>query len=450
MISADFIRRTGLGELVNFDSTVSDAVIDSRKISGKSMFVALPGENTDGHRFVFKAIEDGAALCVVSKEWASQNSITGRPLWIVKSPEKALQELSKKWRKQFDIPVLAITGTNGKTTTRAMCSAILQKKYTLHTTSGNLNNHLGLPLTLLKMRSEHTFSVLELGTNHFGEIAFLCELCQPTAGLITNIGYGHTEFFGSKEGVAKAKRELFDALNEAGTSFINLNDELIPHMNPQTQQITYGIDIENADFTGKINNYDHNGCASLIINNELRITLKVPGYAMAQNALAAAAIGKTYSVDTPDIVDALESFDSVSQRFNIQQTKRCRIINDAYNANPDSTKAAIDTFSKIAVPGRRLFVFGDMFELGELSHACHEEIGQIISSAAIDLLFAYGPLTQKTHDTVQKVGKTESRHFHQKSDLIAALIDEIRPDDTLLVKGSRGNKLEEIIEGITQ
>ncbi|MBU1873126.1 hypothetical protein KJ688_05275, partial [bacterium] len=130
MISADFIRRTGLGELMNFNSTVSDAVIDSRKISGKSMFVALPGENTDGHRFVFKAIEDGAALCVVSKEWASQNSITGRPLWIVKSPEKALQELSKKWRKQFDIPVLAITGTNGKTTTRAMCSAILQKKYT--------------------------------------------------------------------------------------------------------------------------------------------------------------------------------------------------------------------------------------------------------------------------------------------------------------------------------
>ncbi|MDO9547512.1 MAG: cyanophycin synthetase, partial [Candidatus Marinimicrobia bacterium] len=230
----------------------------------------------------------------------------------------------------------------------------------------------------------------------------------------------------------------------------NLNDELIRLMNPHIRQITVGIHIDNADFTGKISSYDHNACATLIINNELRIKLKVPGYAVAQNALAAVAVGKTYSVDNNDIVDALKSFEPVNQRFNVSQTKRCRIINDTYNANPDSTKAAIDTFSKIAVPGRRLFVFGDMFELGELSPARHEEIGQIISDAPIDLLFAYGPLTQITHDTVQKTGKTESRHFHQKSDLIAALKDEIRPDDTVLVKGSRGNKLEEIIEGINQ
>jgi len=450
MISADFIQQTGLGELMNFNSTVSNVVIDSRKISRGSMFIALPGENTDGHRFVFKAIQEGAALCVISNEWAKENRITDQPLWIVESPEKALQQLSKKWREQFDISILAITGTNGKTTTRAMCSAILQKKYLLHTTSGNLNNHLGLPLTLLKMRSKHTFSLLELGTNHFGEIAFLCELCQPTAGLITNIGYGHTEFFGSKEGVARAKRELFDSLDENGTGFINLNDELIRHMNPQTRHITYGIDINNADFTGKISNYDHNSCATLIVNNEFQIKLKVPGYVMAQNALAAVAVGNAYSIDTNDIVDALEFFEPVNQRFNVSQTKRCRIINDAYNANPDSTKAAIDTFSKMTIPGRRLFVFGDMFELGKLSHACHNEIGEIISDSPIDLLFAYGPLTQITHDAIRKTGKTESRHFHQKSDLIAALKDEIQPDDTILVKGSRGNKLEEIIEGISQ
>ncbi len=450
MISADFIQQTKLGELVNFNSIVSDVVIDSRKVSEKSMFIALPGENTDGHQFVIKAIEEGAALCVVSKEWALQNSITNLPLWIVDSPEKALQELSKKWRGQFDIPVLAITGTNGKTTTRAMCSAVLQKKYTLHTTSGNLNNHLGLPLTLLKMRGKHTFSVLELGTNHFGEIAFLCNLCQPTAGLITNVGHGHTEFFGSIEGVAKAKQELFNSLSETGTSFINLNDELISQMNPQTRKIRFGINVEDADYTGKVTNYDPNGCATLVVNNELQIKLKVPGYAMAQNALAAIAIGKTYAISSNDIVNSLESFDSVNQRFNVLETKRCRIINDAYNANPDSTKAAIDTFSRIAVPGRRLFVFGDMFELGEQSHTQHEKIGQLISNAPIDLLFTYGPLTEITHKTVCLTGKTEARHFYHKIDLIAALKDEIEADDTLLVKGSRGNKLEEIIEGITQ
>ena len=322
MISANFIQQTGIGKLMNFNSIVSDVVIDSRKISMGSMFIALPGENTDGHCFVFKAIQEGAALCVVSDEWTEHNNITAQPLWIVESPEKALQQLSKKWREQFDIPILAITGTNGKTTTRAMCSAILNKKYMLHTTSGNLNNHLGLPLTLLKMRSEHTFSLLELGTNHFGEIAFLCELCRPTAGLITNIGYGHTEFFSSKAGVARAKRELFDALDKTETGFINLNDELIKHMNPETRHITYGIDIDNADFTGKISSFNHNGCATLVVNNEFQIKLKVPGYVMAQNALAAIAVGKTYSIDTNDIVDALESFEPVNQRFNVSQTKR--------------------------------------------------------------------------------------------------------------------------------
>jgi len=435
---------------VNFNSAVTDVVIDSRKVAAGSMFVALPGEHTDGHRFVFQAIEDGAALCVVSKEWAKQNRINNQPLWIVDSPEKALQQLAKKWRQQFDIPVLAITGTNGKTTTRAMCTAILEKKYTLHTTSGNLNNHLGLPLTLLKMRGAHTFSVLELGTNHFGEIAFLCELCRPGAGLITNIGYGHTEFFGSREGVAKAKRELFDALDEKGTAFINLNDEYIRLMNPQTEQITYGIDVPNADFAGKITAYDQKDCATLVVNDEIEIRLRVPGYIMAHNALAAVAVGKTFSVNNHDIVEALESFAPVSQRFTIQETRRCRIINDAYNANPDSTKAAIEIFSKMAVPGRRIFVFGDMFELGELSQKCHAEIGQVIADAPIDLLFTYGPLTKSTHDTVCRIGKTESRHFHQKSELIAVLKKEVRSDDTVLVKGSRGNKLEEIIEGIIQ
>ncbi|MBN2602261.1 MAG: UDP-N-acetylmuramoyl-tripeptide--D-alanyl-D-alanine ligase [Candidatus Marinimicrobia bacterium] len=450
MISADFIRQTGLGKLVNFNSTVSNVVIDSRKVTKKSMFIALPGENTDGHRFIFQAIKDGAALCIVSQEWAQQNNVTNLPLWIVDSPQKALQELSKKWREQFDIPVLAITGTNGKTTTRAMCSAILQKKYRLHTTTGNLNNHLGLPLTLLKMRSDHEFGILEIGTNHFGEIAFLCDLCKPSAGLITNIGHGHTEFFGSKEGVAKAKRELFDSMGPNGTSFINLDDEFIAQMNPQNRKICFGFNVENADYNGKISNYDQNACATLIINSTLHIKLKVPGYAMAQNALAAVAIGKTFDVDDQDIIDALESFDSVNQRFNVSQTKHCRIINDAYNANPDSTKAAIDTFSRMAVPGRRIFVFGDMFELGKLSQDCHEKTGQIINKSPIDLLFTYGPLTQITHNTVEKAGKIECRHFSQKRDLIAALKAEIQADDTLLIKGSRGNKLEEIIEGIAQ
>ncbi|HCK99167.1 MAG TPA: UDP-N-acetylmuramoyl-tripeptide--D-alanyl-D-alanine ligase, partial [Candidatus Marinimicrobia bacterium] len=232
MITANFIRNIKMGSLINFDSNITNVTIDSRKSTSGSMFVALPGENIDGHEFIKSALAKGAALCVVSKNWAQQTDISGLPLWIVESPEKALQQLASNWRNQFNIPILAITGTNGKTTTRAMCEILLGKKYILHCTTENLNNHLGLPLTLLKLTQEHTFSLLELGSNHFGEIAFLSKLCKPNAGLITNIGFGHTEFFRDLQGVAREKEALFQALPDNGISFINLNDPLIVKMNP--------------------------------------------------------------------------------------------------------------------------------------------------------------------------------------------------------------------------
>ncbi len=448
MITAEFIRNINMGSLVNFGGSVSNVTIDSRKVTAGSMFVALPGENVDGHKFVKSATVGGAVLSIVSKNWAKQTDVSDLPLWIVESPEKALQQLASTWRDQFDIPVLAITGTNGKTTIRIMCESILKHKYDLHSTSGNLNNHLGLPLTLLKLNESHTFSLLELGTNHFGEIAFLCELCKPTAGLITNIGYGHTEFFGNLKGVARAKEELFQSLSSNGISFINLNDPYIRQMSPKTMQVTYGMDIKNGDYSGTITEYDKNACATLEINNEISIKLKVPGQAMAQNALAAVAIGRTFSVPAHNIAGALESFHAVNQRFTVQQTDYCRIINDVYNANPNSTNAAIDTFSTMKVPGRRLFVFGDMFELGDLSEQCHRDIGRKIAQSPIDILYTYGPLSTFTVDEARKAGMRYIEHYDNKIDLISALKHIVQKSDTILVKGSRGNQLEEIIEGI--
>lgn len=448
MITAEIIRQTGYGELTNFDSAATDVVIDSRQVSGNSIFVALPGEQTDGHRFVRQALAGGAVLCIVAKKWAEQNPGQRLPLWITDSPVTALQKLAQTWRNQFQIPVLAITGTNGKTTTRAMCAAILAKKFNLHTTPGNLNNQLGLPLTLLRIKSENTFSLLELGTNHFGEIAFLCKLAKPSAGLITNIGFGHTEFFKSKAGVAKAKRELFDALDADGTAFINLSDEYIRAMNPQCRQITYGMQVEAATYSGKIDNFDDNGCATLTVNRNIRIKLNTPGKAMAHNALAAVAVGQHFGVEPNDIITALESFRPLQQRFNLIRAACCRIINDAYNANPDSTRSAIETFTAMRVSGRRILVFGDMYELGTLSEACHQEIGKLIAESPIDQVYLYGPLTEVTHAAIRAAGKPESRHFHNKSDLLKVLRNEIKSDDTVLVKGSRGNQLEEIIEGL--
>ncbi len=448
MITAEFIRQSELGNLVNFEGQVDDVIIDSRKVSPGAMFFALQGKNADGHRYVKSALENGAVLCAVSQKWVKNNRTEGLPLWIVESPEKALQGLAKQWRAQFNIPVLGITGTNGKTTTRSMCASILGKKYNLHATQGNFNNHLGLPLTILKMNPEHSFSILELGTNHLHEITFLAELCQPTAALITNIGYGHTEFFGGIEGVTQAKAELFESIDPDGTCFINLNDENIRKIVPNTKLVSFGMDIPEADFNGKIISYDENACATLVVNDDLTIKLKVPGKAMAQNALAAIAVGMTYSVSAIQIKDALESFDSIDQRFAVTQARRCRIINDAYNANPNSTRAALETFSKMSVNGRKLFVFADMFELGDLAADGHRDIGKEIINSPIDVLFTYGPLSKITNKVVQKSGEIQTRHFSSKPELIEMLKNSIRPSDTILFKGSRGNRLEEIIEGI--
>ncbi len=448
MITANFIRNIKMGSLINFDSNITNVTIDSRKSTSGSMFVALPGENIDGHEFIKSALAKGAALCVVSKNWAQQTDISGLPLWIVESPEKALQQLASNWRNQFNIPILAITGTNGKTTTRAMCEILLGKKYILHCTTENLNNHLGLPLTLLKLTQEHTFSLLELGSNHFGEIAFLSKLCKPNAGLITNIGFGHTEFFRDLQGVAREKEALFQALPDNGISFINLNDPLIVKMNPHTKLVSYGMNTPGADFQGQITGFDENVNVTLKINNEIKIRLKVPGNSMAQNALAAVAVGKTFGIPWTDIKETLESFEAVQQRFTIKQTKIGQIINDAYNANPNSTKAAIGIFSKMKLPGRRVFVFGDMFELGDLAESCHREIGRSIAAASIDIFFAYGTLSQFAVEEARQAGLKQVNHFLNKEDLISALKSTLKVTDTILFKGSRGNQLEKVIEGI--
>ncbi|MCK4296018.1 MAG: hypothetical protein KAX28_05110, partial [Candidatus Marinimicrobia bacterium] len=255
LIDANFIRNLNSGTFVNFDTHLTGICIDSRKVEKGNLFIALRGNNDDGHLFVKDAQKKGAALCLVSEKWAKENNINSNPFWIVKSPEKTLQLMAAEWRNQFNLPILAITGTNGKTTTRAMIEAILKTKFNLHSTTGNLNNQLGLPLTLLKLNKNHNFSLIEMGTNHFGEIKFLCELAKPSAGLITNIGYGHIEFFDTLDGVSKAKEELFLSLPRNGISFVNMDDLFIREMTTPDNKVSYGFNSTKADIFGKIISY---------------------------------------------------------------------------------------------------------------------------------------------------------------------------------------------------
>ncbi|HCL00737.1 MAG TPA: hypothetical protein DHW42_11615, partial [Candidatus Marinimicrobia bacterium] len=250
------------------------------------------------------------------------------------------------------------------------------------------------------------------------------------------------------QGVAREKEALFQALPDNGISFINLNDPLIVKMNPHTKLVSYGMNTPGADFQGQITGFDENVNVTLKINNEIKIRLKVPGNSMAQNALAAVAVGKTFGIPWTDIKETLESFEAVQQRFTIKQTKIGQIINDAYNANPNSTKAAIGIFSKMKLPGRRVFVFGDMFELGDLAESCHREIGRSIAAASIDIFFAYGTLSQFAVEEARQAGLKQVNHFLNKEDLISALKSTLKVTDTILFKGSRGNQLEKVIEGI--
>lgn len=446
MLDAQFLQQQNIGRLQNFSGVITGAAIDSRQIQPGWAFFALRGAKADGHDFVTDAFQRGAVLAVVAKDWAG-DSCSHYPLLIVDDPAVALQQLGRQWRRRFRIPVLGITGTNGKTTTRAICNHILRTVFRVHATQGNFNNQLGLPLTLLAMPEDTTFCLLEMGTNHFGEIARLCELAEPNAGLITNVGPGHLEFFGSLDGVARAKAELFAALPPDGVAFINLDDERIKSMSISAQRFTYGFERVRVDLRGKIEQVTAEGRVVLTLNDRYRVLLPVPGTAFAKNALAAAAVGFYYGVTPENILSALENFQPVAQRMVVQKIGDWQLLNDTYNANPGSVMAALETLSGIQTAARRIFVMGDMLELGAEAANWHAQIGDAVAQFNIDLFVGVGAFTAAAIAAARE-HRVDARHFDDKKELLAYLKETLRPGDAVLVKGSRGSRMEEIIQGL--
>jgi UDP-N-acetylmuramoyl-tripeptide--D-alanyl-D-alanine ligase len=355
-----------------------------------------------------------------------------------------------KVREIINIPVFALTGTNGKTSTRSMIAAVLNKKYNALSTKGNLNNHLGLPLSILRMEEKHNMAVLEMGTNHFGEIDFLCKIAKPNFGLITNIGRGHTEFLKSPAGVAKAKEELFLSIPQEGKIFINADDRYIPKMNFKAKDIIrYGFEAPDLNYRGEITNIDTFGRATISINNEIEIKVPVPGVYQAFNALAAATVGHHFGITYAQIKEALEKFQGVSNRFGIKNY-RCTIIDDTYNANPESTLGAIETLAGIKTAGKKYFILGDMLELGDKKETYHGEMGKAVAATDIDYFFTQGELTLHAHAAALKSGHPKALHFDTKKEIIDQLNKQLKSQDIVLLKGSRGSKMEEIIEGIKE
>jgi UDP-N-acetylmuramoyl-tripeptide--D-alanyl-D-alanine ligase len=427
---------------------------DSSICRAGEIFVALRGEKFDGHQFVARVLSADALAAVVEANWfASQKRLKKIPrgnLIVVDETLMALQQIGNMIRRRWGKTIIAITGSNGKTTTKELVAEVLAQNQAVHKTTGNLNNHIGVPLTLAELGHGHDVAVIEMGTNHYGEIARLCEIAEPNYGLITNVGRGHIEFFKTLDGVAKAKGELFEYLHRrGGIAFLNADDPKLKTVLPSgAKAITYGLQ-QPAQVQGKIVGVDENGCVTLAWKNQ-NIHLAIPGAHNAGNALAAIALGDYFSVAPEKIRLRLENTPPVAKRMQILKRGELTIINDAYNANPESMAAALEFLAAMPVHsnGRRIAVLGDMLELGEAASSAHEEIGVMVRELPIQAIFAYGAHMQHL---VQAIGETKwAEHFEDKLRLGEEVSRSVRPNDVILLKGSRGMAMEEVIEKLPE
>jgi UDP-N-acetylmuramoyl-tripeptide--D-alanyl-D-alanine ligase len=425
---------------------------DNRTIKEGELFFALPGERVDGHQFVDAALQSGASAGVVSRQWfEAQTPRPSKPLIVVEAPDLAMGDVARAYRKKFQIPVIGITGSNGKTTTKDMVAAVLQTQYNVLATQGNLNNQLGVPLTLFQLNAQHEVAVIEMGIAGFGEMRYLCHIAQPTIGIITNVGPTHLEFLGSVEGVAKAKGELLEYLDESSMTIMNLDDLLLSKERVKVKGRLLGFGIEqHSQFRGEGLSLDQERRGHFTLQGRI-FSLSVPGRHNVYNALAAIAAGVALNVPLEKAAHALAHFVPTKLRSQVISQNGLRLINDSYNANPASMHAALEILSQIDISagGRRIAVLGDMRELGNMANQAHQDLGKETGSK-VDALFALGEHAHLVTDAAKSAGlsPTMSHAFTDSETLIATLKAFITPGDTLLVKGSRGLAMERIVEAL--
>jgi UDP-N-acetylmuramoyl-tripeptide--D-alanyl-D-alanine ligase len=425
---------------------------DTRTLKGGELFVALKGERYDGREFLAQAREKGAvAALVASPDSADTSALAAQvdlPLLIVKDTRKSLGDLAKYWRGRFHMPVVAVTGSNGKTTVKEMLTKILNSAtgspQAVLATRGNLNNDIGVPLTLLEMRSQHRYAVIEMGMNHLREIAYLTGLAKPDVALVNNVGPAHLEDLGSLEQAARAKGEIFEGLSESGVAVVNADDEyanLWRGLCAGRRVLDFGLSRPAAvsarcDLSGT-------GVEMAVQtpSGEMRVSLQVAGLHNARNALAAATCALALGISRQAISAGLAAFSGVKGRMQRKPGKNgALLIDDTYNANPESVRAAVEVLRREG--GIKVLVLGDMGELGKQGPELHKQIGSQAKDAGIDVLYTLGELTA---DTAQKFGKG-ARHFTQIEELLAEVEKLLAPGVTVLVKGSRFMRMERIVE----
>jgi UDP-N-acetylmuramoyl-tripeptide--D-alanyl-D-alanine ligase len=431
---------------------VEGVSIDTRKDCMNKLFFALKGENGDGHQYLKEAINGGAGGLVVSSEmsYEAPGKIDSIPIFEVPDTLAGLQTLAKAYSRRVDPRIVAITGSTGKTSTKNMIATMVRSKYKSYSTPGNMNNHIGLPLTVLGMEGGEDLLVVEMGANHKGEIGRLCEICKPQIGVITNVGRSHLEYFGSLEGVAFAKAELMEALPEDGTAVLPADDQFFEFFKQRTEAevVTFGYS-EEADWNiENVTTFKDGGYTFNLRGNEMRIS--TAGKHQILNVAAAVATSASLKINMSEVVSAVSEYRLDECRGALFDIGGIIFMNDSYNSNPESLRAAVDGFMELPVEGKRWFVLGDMLELGQHSAELHREAGEYCGRVGVEGIVTLGEKTVELSRSaaVQRKAPPNISHFMDVEKLSLYLNSFLQPGDAVLVKGSRGIRMERVLEAI--
>ena len=425
----------------------SCVVIDSRKMEEDGIFIATKGERVDGHDFIAQVAEKGA-LAVVCEKVPENCKV---PYILVKDSFKALRDIAEFYRKQLTIPVVGITGSVGKTSTKEMIASVLSEGFKVLKTEGNFNNEIGLPLTVLRIRPEHEVAVLEMGISDFGEMHRLSQIARPDICVMTNIGQCHLENLGTREGILKAKSEIFDFMNPEGHILVNGDDDMLCKVKAKgnSRLLHFGLNPSNEIFASGVMNKGLLG-SEAVVHMDLEVFLieiPLPGGHMVYNALAAATVGSCLGLSREQIQKGIAAVSAVGGRSHVISLSQYTVIDDCYNANPVSMKAAIDLLD-MAI-GRKVAVLGDMFELGEHENEMHGEVGAYAAQKGIDVIVFVGKLSSHMYEAAkQQSGKVY--YFETRDEMLGELAGILQPGDNILVKASHGMQFEKVVEYLMQ
>ena len=429
----------GPAEMLN--TKINGITIDSRAVSEGCLFVPIVGERFDGHNFIPSAVEKGAVASLAHKEgeWSC-------PIIRVQATDEAFRAIAGAYRARFDIPVIGVTGSVGKTTTKELIASVLSQRFDTLKNQGNLNNQTGVPLTLFRLAENHGAAVVEMGTNHHGEIASLSDIVRPTIGVITNIGESHIEYLGSRDGILREKSNVFKNIGTDGKAIVNGDDDKLCTLRGKMHNlVTYGFSVENDIRAEDVVDKGLEGSEFTAVygDKSLRLTVPAPGRHMIMNAMCAMAVGLALGMSEDEIAAGVAAYVPAAGRMDIIKGERITILSDAYNASPTSMKGSIDIACR--AEGRSVLILGDMLELGDNAPQYHYQVGQHAARAGANLVISVGELSREINRGAAE-GNVKTMHFANRDELTTKLSEIIHGGDTVLVKASHCMGLDNIAE----